>query len=126
MKELTAENVMETLSKCFFDDDDPKDNPILVEGVVRNFGFRPDRVEANRQDITDYLMQLPDTFRESVGGGWSFVEGCTDKDGRQWGDQIHAEALFAMGQAIKMVSLPVPKQLWKCLPGGVPYYKILI
>ena len=124
MKELTTKNVNETFMSCLFKDDEPHDNFIGVKGITINIGFHPGRVEENKQDIHDYLSQLPHTFRKDEGGGWSFLKACITEDGRQWGEHRDMEKLFMMGEAAGYVECLMPREMWSMLPGGVPYYAV--
>jgi hypothetical protein len=122
---LTAENVESVVRDCLFSKEelDRGENERLVcaEGLVRTFGFHPDRLKAHEQDIIDMLGELPDKFKE----GWSFLNGCMTKDDEQWGEQIHVEGLFALGCAIGKGKWE-GKQMMEILPGGVPYYRVML
>lgn len=122
---LTANNVITILKDCLFKDDEPQDNPILVKGIVSDFGFHPKRIESHKKDIVDMLKQLPKNFKTDEGGGWSFLQACNDINGNQWGEHRSMEALFVLGLAIQKVKLLIPKEMWSALPGGMPYYAIL-
>lgn len=124
MKKLTAENVTQTMMNCLFHDGEDHTNFVKAEGITRNFGFHPDRLEESKQDIIDYLTQLPANFRKSGGGGWSFLQACMTEDGRHWGEHHNMEDLFALGCAIGKCHCLVPRDMWHILPGGVPYYVI--
>ena len=131
--ELTADNVRETLNKCFFKeaDEDPRTNEekiaaaIKVAGVRGNvFGFDPIRVEEQKANIASMLSQLPDQFHAGKGDGWSFLNACLRQDGEQWGEHIDIDELFAMGQAAGFVTIPLPREVWQVLYGGMPYFKV--
>lgn len=131
--QLTSENVAKTMMECLYKDEEigadptiPPPDAVLVHGVVSNFGFHPKRLEEHRADIESMLMQLPEPFMKSKGGGWSFLNACNDKDGNQWtGFHRKMEELFALGMAIKKVECPMPRDFWSALPGGVPYFTVL-
>ena len=59
-----------------------------------------------------------------LGGGWSFLQACVDKNGNHWGEHSNMEELFCLGIAIGKVESLLPRDMWKVLPGGVPYYVI--
>lgn len=129
MEELTAENVKKTILECLFTHDEMQTKDVMkegkkVEGVVRTFVFNPDKLNKNKQKIIDMLMQLPHQFRKSQGGGWSFLNGCIDEDGNQWGEQSTVEALMCLGIAIDKVKYCLPREAWKICYGGVPYFVI--
>lgn len=71
------------------------------------------------------LYQLPNEFKKDNGGGYSFPYACIDIDGCQWGEHVDAERLIALGTAIGLVQCPIPREMWKILPMGLPYYIIL-
>ncbi|KKN98502.1 hypothetical protein LCGC14_0146130 [marine sediment metagenome] len=129
--ELTSDLVQETMKYCLYNDDEvidgkTPDEAVLVDGITTKFGFHPGRLEEKASVIIDMLGQLPESFQEAGGGGMSFINACQDKNGRQWTD-FHRimEELFCLGEAIGKVSQPMPKEMWKVLPGGMPYYIVL-
>jgi hypothetical protein len=121
---LTAENVEKVLVECLFADikEAEENKPVIAEGIMRKMGFHPGRLEANRENITSMLSELPDAFQKKGGGGMSFLNMCNTKDGNQWAD-LHQtmENLVLLGVAIGKVSYPMPRDIWPDLPGGVPY-----
>jgi len=99
--------------------------PISTEAVVTTFGFHPDRVAAHRAEIIELLADFPDEFYASKGGGWSFLNFCQTRDGRQWtGEHSTMEALMALGIAVGAVTVLMPREMWSALPGGMPYIAI--
>ena len=71
------------------------------------------------------LSELPDEFRVSGGGGWSFLQACNDRHGTQWtGFHQAMEELFMLGMAAGLVTELLPRDLWDALPGGMPYYAV--
>ena len=123
--QLTAENVDTVIRDCLFRDGESTDKAVLVDGIVRKFGFHPERLASHKDDIFDMLKQLPNQFLQSGGGGWSFLNACNDVNGELWtGDQGTVEALMCLGIAIDKVALPLPRALWNALPGGVPYLQV--
>jgi len=98
------------------------DGMIEVEGILNRFGFNKDRIEGHRKEITEMLNQLPDEFKKSGGGGWTFLNACMTKDGEQWtGLHMTMDQLFCLGMAIDLVSYTLPRDMWNILPGGMPY-----
>jgi hypothetical protein len=82
-------------------------------------------VEARRTEIGDMLAELPDQFRKSGGGGWSFLNACEDRYGRQWtGMHQVMEALFLVGIAAGLVTEPFGREMREALPGGMPFYRV--
>lgn len=128
MKELTSANVEAIIKDCLFKDDLPEEEmmarAVIVPGIVNKWGFVPEKLEEHKTEIIEMLDQLPDEFKTSKGGGWSFLNGCMRKDGEQWGEQPSVDQLFSLGQGIGVVKCQVPRELWSMFPGGVPYYQV--
>ena len=122
---LSADHVNEVFLDCLFRDGEDTSNQIKAEGVVRNVGFHPGRLEIHRAEIETMLDELPDAFKKSGGGGWSFLNACEDKHGSQW-TSLHQrmEQLFQLGLAIGKVKYQLPREMWTMLPGGMPYLVI--
>lgn len=99
---------------------------VIVEGIAGQICLHPDRLESVREKVTEWLRALPHTFRKNVGGGWSFLRGCLQENGIQWGEQRSVDQLFCLGQGLGLVSCQLPRELWSALPGGMPYYVINI
>lgn len=144
--ELTAENVETIFRDCLFTDVEVREitdlhltpeqelaaeSPhfIPVRGVVTNCAFHPGRLESHHDEVREMLMELPDTFQQSVGGGWSFLNLCMGANGGQWtGLQQTAERLALLGIALGLgtwIPAPEMRELWTALPGGVPYFIVL-
>jgi hypothetical protein len=120
---LTAENVIKVAGDCMFKDGEDTSNMVTSEGIVAAFGFHPERLKEQKQNIIDLLDQLPDTFRIGEGGGWSFLNACMDKEGNQWGEHKHIELLVCLGQAVRYARYMM-KDIAFILPGGMPYVQI--
>lgn len=120
---LTVGKVDEVLFKCFYkpeeiQDGNKPDGCVEVQGITRIFGFHPGGVKEQEKQIVDMLAELPETFKQ----GWSFLNLCYDKNGFQWtGVQRTMEALMVLDMAIGKVEYILPKEMWRALPGGVPY-----
>lgn len=126
--ELTAQNVDDTLKACLFQDDNPErtiDEHVLVEGIMVKVGFSPLNLTENKENIRSMLSQLPDTFMESKGGGWSFLNACMTRDGRQWGEHKDMDALFILGIAVGLAKYLMDREMWTAFPGGMPYVVVL-
>lgn len=124
MSKLTAERVDELMRECLFSGDEDNSTAVMGEGVVHEYGFHPQRLEEHRAEIHALLLELPEQFQKSKGGGWSFLNGCMTKDGYQWGEQATVECLMALGNALGLVTFPIPRDIWNALPGGVPYFTV--
>lgn len=121
---LTAENVEKVFNECLFKDGEPTDNHKVGEGIRINIGFHPDRLKSAEPAIEEMLGCLHDNFRKSIGGGWSFLQMCEDKDGNQWADHQTMEKLVCLGTATGKMSFMLPRAFWMTLPGGMPYLVI--
>lgn len=122
---LTADHVGAVFHDCLFRDGEDTTNHVKAEGIVTNVGFHPERLEAHKQEIADMLAELPDEFKASSGGGWSFLNACNDRNGNQWAD-LHRtmEQLVLLGIATGLVEYQLPREMWTALPGGVPYFVV--
>ena len=133
MLELTAKNVETIFLDCLFRQDeieDAKPKPglemVAVKGIIQSFGFNKVRVDLHKEEIRQLLSQLPEPFREDIGGGWTFLNGCVKQNGDQWGEQRNVEQLMALGIASEQAKIQTPKELWDVLPGGVPYFSVKV
>lgn len=84
MIKLTEHAVADVMSYVLFKDDEitsgvTPENAVLVEGIVRNYGFHKERVMSKKAVIDDLLSQLPEAFDAKKEGGWSFLMACNDK-----------------------------------------------
>lgn len=71
------------------------------------------------------LAELPDDFKISRGGSYSFLNACLDKHGNQWTGLHRAqEELVRLGIAIGRVECCFPRETWAALPGGMPYFMV--
>ncbi len=98
---------------------------IMINGITTKFGLHPKRLESYRSVIEGYLAQLPEKFRKAD-GGWSFLQACNTKDDEQWtGMHQRMEELFVMGIGLGKVNYCTDnREIWKVLPGGMPYFII--
>jgi hypothetical protein len=124
MKKLNYKNVNELFLSLLFTDGEDRTNYVLGEGAMLKCGFHPMRLNEFENDIADMLLQLPDEFMQSKGGGMSFLNACMDKDGEQWGEHNTIDQLLAMGIASKKASFLMPREMWSMLPGGMPYFVV--
>jgi len=114
-------------NSCLIQVEESSDNTDIIEGITEHFGFCLDRLEANREQIKDWLSQLPHEFRESEGGGWSFLQACMTSEGEQWtGEHRNVDRLLCLGKGLGLVKCLLPREMWGMLPGGMPYYSINI
>ena len=99
----------------------PKEPVIIVEGIVDNYAFHPERLAAHKQEIADIIAEMNPVFHKSSGGGWTFLNLCMDKNDVQWGEQINCQELVALAIATEQGGYCLPKKMWDALPGSVPY-----
>lgn len=125
MSKLTPMVVHSIFEECLFTNGESSDDAILVEGIVTNFGFHPERLAKHADQISELLAELPEQFNQNTGGGWAFGQASMDRHGQFWtGDHRTMEILFCLGIAIKKAKWLLPRKLWSALPGGLPYYVI--
>lgn len=124
---LNPQRVEEVFMDCLFKEGEDTTNYVKAEGIMATIGFHPERLDGHREEIEAMLTELPDEFRESGGGGWSFLNACMDRHGNQWtGLHQIMDQLFTLGIAIDKVEYQLPRDLWSALPGGMPYLVIKI
>lgn len=126
MSVLTADRVEDLARDCLPEEEitDPNEY-IEIDGILHVFRFDRHEIEARRPVIGELLLELPESFRKSEAGGWSFLSACDDRHGTQWGGHRAMELLFVLGQAAGYVELLTPRQMWELMPGGMPYYAVL-
>jgi hypothetical protein len=114
---LTPDHVYRIFQEC------QTDTGIEIRGIVNAAIFNPAAIASHQDEIRDLVAELPDEFRRSGGGGWSFLNACFDRHGQQWtGEHRTMEMLFMLGIAAGVVTEQLPRELWVQLPGGMPYY----
>src|SRR5436189_2852974 len=117
---LTKDKVQEIFFDCLFNEGEDTTNAVMVEGITTTVGFHPERLNHHTEDIELLLGELPNEFKASGGGGWSFLNACDDKHGKQWtGLHQVMEMLFQLGMGINKVKCLLPREVWSDLPGGV-------
>lgn len=121
MSKLTAENVEAIFRDCLFREGEDTSTAIVAEGIMRNFGFHPERLASHKAELAELLLELPEQFRADGGGGWSFLQACETKHGGQWGEHANMEQLFVLGIASEQAKYLTPRHLWRAFPGGMPY-----
>lgn len=128
---LSAANVTKTFASCLASKNDiagdmTSDGTIMVTGALPNLSavFKKESLKKHEADIVSMLDSLPQEFKESCGGGWSFLNACIDKDGNQWGEQSTVNQLLMLGLATGKARYTLPREMWSMLPGGVPYFVV--
>lgn len=123
---LSTKRVENVFMDCLFRGGEDTSSHVKAEGITTNVGFHPERLKNHETEIIEMLNELPDEFKETSGGGMSFLNACNDKQGNQWTSFHHTmEQLFQLGIASGKVKLLLPRKMWGVLPGGMPYYVIL-
>lgn len=125
---LSAEAVDRIMKDSLFKEGEitggqPPADAVVVEGLVSKFGFHPARLASHKAEIDAMLADLSSDFHLSVGGGASFLNGCMDKDGNQWGEQRDVQSLVCLGIGVGSASWLL-KEMASVMPGGVPYFEV--
>lgn len=106
-------------------DGKPPDDAVIAEGIMHRIGFNRARLESHREEVRDWLALLPNEFRKSDGGGWTFLNACHQSDGTQWtGLHQRMEQLFTLGIGLGLAKWQMPRETWTVLPGGMPFVQI--
>lgn len=118
---LDPEQVAATFAACESTDDDA----LEIDAIATSVRLSETECKRHGELILAMLLELPDEFRASAGGGWSFLNACMDRHGNQW-TGLHARMaqLFALGMGAGLVECQLPRSVWDVLPGGMPYYVI--
>jgi hypothetical protein len=121
---LSGEAVSALMLTVLFTNSEKIENPVVVEGLVQNFRFHPERIAAEKPQIDELLRQLPKEFYQK--GGGRFLNLCIDKNDKQWtGLQQQMENLVCLGIAVGSAKW-LMKEFAAAMPGGVPYVVILL
>lgn len=122
---LTSKRVESIFMDCLFKDGEDNNDHVEAQGIMTKVGFHPNRLASHVTEIVEMLNELPDEFKQSSGGGWSFLNACNDRHGNQWtGFHRTMEQLVLLGIASKKVKFQLPREVWSALPGGMPYLVI--
>lgn len=122
---LSATRVEQIFHNCLFEEGEDTSSAVIANGITCNVGFNPVRLAEYKKEIRDMLFELPDEFKKTHGGGWSFLQACMKKNGEQWtGVHQRMEELFQLGLATGVVEEQLPRDVWDVLPGGMPYYVV--
>lgn len=127
MPGLTASAVEDLMSYCLMSKEEHEANEqaMRADGITGTFMFHEGRIHERGEEIDSLLKELPESFHEKTGGGWSFLCACEDKHGIQWtGEHRVVEALMALGIARGKVEILLPREMWAVLPGGMPYFQV--
>lgn len=109
-----------TFERCY-----RPDGAVEVDGIMMSARFDKATLADNAELIAALLLELPDEFMASKGGGWSFLNACNDRHGELWtGMHSTMDKLFMLGMGIGMVTCQLPREMWSVLPGEMPYYVV--
>lgn len=128
MKALNPQRVETVYQSCLITDKllDEGIEPVVVQGITNSFGFDKTALTSHRSDIVEMLMELPEEFHVSGGGGSSFLNACNNRNGELWtGLHQTMEHLVVLGIAIEVVEYIFPRDYWNKLPGGMPFFRFL-
>lgn len=122
---ISAERVESMFHVCLYGGTNPA-RRLTVDGITANYWLDRNYVDAYRQEIREMLATLPGEFKASGGGGWSFLNLCTDRNGTQWtGEHRVMDMLVILGIAAGEAEYqPADRALWPALPGGLPYVTV--
>ncbi len=128
---LTSRRVHEVFLDCLFRDDEVTpgkipDNAVIADGIRTKVAFHNARLASYQDEITKMLLELPEEFTPAGGGGSTFLNACNDRHGRLWGQHINIDQLVMLGLALGMVRWNLPREMWRNMPGGMPYFTVLV
>jgi hypothetical protein len=117
---LNSKNVSAVFAECLVRGHDA--DYIKIEGVKMGAAFNTQRLEQKKAEIVEMLECLPNEFRITGGGGWTFLNMCLDNEGNQWCD-LHAtmDELVCLGIGIGKLNFQLPRDMWSSLQGGMPF-----
>lgn len=93
---------------------------VPIEGFIHTFCLVPAKID--RAEVIKMLEQLQVEFFDNGGGGWSALNLCMTAQGDLWtGEQRVTELLYCLAAALDLASFLLPRDIWKVLPGGMPY-----
>lgn len=134
---ISAERVHEILKDCLYKEeelnpetpDEPPEEAIIAKGIQTIFAFHPERLENHREEVKEILEELPEAFRISKGGGWSFLNMTTTQENilqnrnspEPWGEQAAAQELACLAIGLGLGEW-IGVEMQEALPGGMPYF----
>lgn len=125
---LTSKRVNEIFLDCLFKDHElgpdgqpPEEKMVKAQGITILAGFSREQIGKYASEIATLCDELPDTFKE----GMSFLAMCYDRHENQWGEHNNMQELMLLGCASGKMKMPLPKDMWPVLPGGMPYIQVM-
>ncbi len=125
MEAISANRVREIFMDCLYRDGEDTSDHVKAEGIMSTAGFHPQRLQGHAAEIQETLLMLPDEFHQDKGGGMSFLNACMDRNGNHWAEHPTIEMLFQLGIATGKAKCLMPREMWRVMPGGMPYYAVL-
>ena len=133
MAKLNSEAITKIFLDCLFKDEE-------IERAKKNDGsfdcacrpvemicgktvvFNWPKLLEHKAELVDYFNEVDDVFKEQIGGGYSFLNLCVDKDGKLWGEQKTCDEFVTLGIGLGICDYLIDdRSLWCTFPGGVPY-----
>lgn len=123
---LRADDVHDAFIYCLVKreeapDGQPSEDAVLLEGISLNVELHKARLEEQREKVLGWIDDIPEGFLREKGGGWTFLNLTMTKQGDQWCEQPTAQALMLMAMGLGYAQYQLPRDIWRALPGGVPY-----
>lgn len=123
---LAADRVEVVFRDCLLREGEPVEDSETADGVLHPAALHRGRLAGHADEVRAMLGELPEPFHAGTGDGWTFLNACEDRHGRQWtGAHLTMEQLFQLGEGLGLVKSLMPRELWDVLPGGMPYYVVL-
>lgn len=135
---IDAVKVSRIFYDCLYTDEEvkglepgkPPEGVVIVHGITMNGGFHPGRLESHREEVKEFVDNLPVEFQKVDpggvgGGGYSFMKMPVDKNGEQWGEQKNAQELMLLALGLKLMKYCMEREFWHMLPGSVPYVMVV-
>lgn len=99
------------------------DDVTMVPGIMATYGLNKTRLESHRNEISVMVDQVDERyFVGSNSGGWTFLNLCNDKFGRQWtGLHRTMEEFCVLAMATGYAVFVAPRIAWRIFEGGMPY-----
>lgn len=123
---LTDTRVIECFHYCLAYAGDP--DTVEVQGIRRTCLLSQPRLLEQRANLAQMLGELPLGFRSQAlpggGGGWTFLNMCVDRHGREWAQHPEMELLMMLAIGANLMHYSLPREVWPAV-GGVPYVEII-
>lgn len=118
---INPNRVHEIFMDSLFKKEENHDTYVTAQGLRMTCAFHPERLESHTDEVHSILQDFPKEFMESTGGGYTFLQMVSDKNGDLCMEQTTADELLMLGIATGWAVILLPREMWQLLPGGVPY-----